>query len=315
MNKNQAMELLAGFVGEHFHTTIRPDALSPIHQGASGRLIVRIGQPAPCIAIYWTDERPDNMGYVPVCTALNEAGVPVPAILASHTGPHDGMALVEDLGDDNLLAMKAAAWEHKKPYYVSALRDVHRLHQSSIPDGLELQPPFDEDMYRWEQAYFAEHFIGRLKGGDPSSFLNHPACRSMAARLAGLARMPVHRDFQSQNIHIRDGRTWLIDFQGMRMGRPEYDLASLVYDPYMQLDPAEQEELLAAWENICSTPLDRDILAMCALQRLMQATGAFAKFSLAGNAWYAGMIQPALASLAAISATSLLAEPLSAVVE
>lgn len=44
--------------------------------------------------------------------------------------------------------------------------------------------------------------------------------------------MPRPRDSQSQNVHIHAGKTWLIDFQGMRGGRPEYDLASLVYDGY-----------------------------------------------------------------------------------
>jgi aminoglycoside/choline kinase family phosphotransferase len=44
----------------------------------------------------------------------------------------------------------------------------------------------------------------------------------------------VHRDFQSQNIIARSGHAYLIDFQGMRPGLAEYDLASLLFDPYVR---------------------------------------------------------------------------------
>ena len=35
----------------------------------------------------------------------------------------------------------------------------------------------------------------------------------------------MHRDFQSRNLMVHQGRLWLIDFQGMRFGPPAYDLA------------------------------------------------------------------------------------------
>ena len=37
---------------------------------------------------------------------------------------------------------------------------------------------------------------------------------------------------------------YLIDFQGMRSGLAEYDLASLLYDPYVHLTGSERAELL-----------------------------------------------------------------------
>ncbi len=41
----------------------------------------------------------------------------------------------------------------------------------------------------------------------------------------------MHRDFQSQNILVRNGQAYLIDFQGMRPGLAEYDLGSLLLIP------------------------------------------------------------------------------------
>jgi aminoglycoside/choline kinase family phosphotransferase len=91
----------------------------------------------------------------------------------------------------------------------------------------------------------------------------------------------VHRDFQSQNIVIKDGRACFIDFQGMRPGLPQYDLASLLYDPYVQLPDSERAELLAhylaALTDLGQTPAAdyAAIYDLCAMQRLMQALGAY----------------------------------------
>ena len=92
----------------------------------------------------------------------------------------------------------------------------------------------------------------------------------------------MHRDSQSQNVHIHAGKAWLIDFQGMRGGRPEYDLASLVYDGYARLEPEQAKELIREWEKISGQPLDDRIFRACALQRLMQMLGAYAKNLVSG---------------------------------
>ena len=91
----------------------------------------------------------------------------------------------------------------------------------------------------------------------------------------------MHRDFQSQNIIIRNGQAYLIDFQGMRPGLAEYDLASLLYDPYVDLPESERAELTAYYrgrqrENGVAINGDFGIkLRLCAMQRLVQALGAY----------------------------------------
>ena len=42
---------------------------------------------------------------------------------------------------------------------------------------------------------------------------------------------------------------YLIDFQGMRPGLAEYDLASLLYDPYVHLTGFERAELLEFYRS------------------------------------------------------------------
>jgi aminoglycoside/choline kinase family phosphotransferase len=91
----------------------------------------------------------------------------------------------------------------------------------------------------------------------------------------------VHRDFQSQNIIVRNGQAHLIDFQGMRPGLAEYDLGSLLYDPYVVLPESERTELIAYYrarqlENDVAIGGEFDLkLRLCTMQRLMQALGAY----------------------------------------
>jgi len=117
----------------------------------------------------------------------------------------------------------------------------------------------------------------------------------------------VHRDFQSQNIIMRNGQAYLIDFQGMRPGLAEYDVASLLYDPYVDLGETERAELLAYYrgrqlENGITIDNGFDFtLRLCAMQRLMQALGAYGFLGLVkGNKHFLQFIPNALRSLRAV---------------
>jgi N-acetylmuramate 1-kinase len=80
---------------------------------------------------------------------------------------------------------------------------------------------------------------------------------------------------------VRDRQAYLIDFQGMRPGLSKYDLASLLYDPYVKLSLGERAELFAIYRGLRAGfgyPLrvdDEEVLRLCALQRLMQALGFY----------------------------------------
>jgi aminoglycoside/choline kinase family phosphotransferase len=123
----------------------------------------------------------------------------------------------------------------------------------------------------------------------------------------------VHRDFQSQNILLRNGQAYLIDFQGMRPGLAHYDLASLLFDPYVDLSSAERDELL---EHYCGHKADADFLRtlrLCAMQRLMQALGAYGFLGLVkGSRHFLAHVPAALRSLRNLIADIDLLEPLGA---
>ena len=49
--------------------------------------------------------------------------------------------------------------------------------------------------------------------------------------------------FQSRNIMIRNDEPFIIDFQSARIGPLQYDLASLLIDPYVNLSDEIQKTL------------------------------------------------------------------------
>ncbi len=273
--------------------------------GASGRCIMRaegVAAAQDIIGIYWTNERADNFSFLPCAKGLAKAGLNVPRILAeANYGQDRAACLVQDLGSRDILSLKQEPWSMRKEAYQLAMQSLAPLYR--LEPGWDLQPPFDTTLYRWEQSYFARHLIGRHLGGDAAAFLAQPALQEMAEWLAGLPLVPVHRDCQSQNIMLAGGKAWLIDFQGMRMGRGEYDLASLLCDPYMELSPEGQDELLLYWQQLTGKPIDPAIYCACALQRLMQALGAFANIGYNQHRdWYLNMIPTGLKSLHRIAA-------------
>ena len=199
----------------------------------------------------------------------------------------------------------------RRAFYESALDQIVKLH--SLPESVcvemkeHLPAEFNAALYRWEQKYFFQNCLGRYFSVSESKrkeLAALPSLREIAKHLASLPRVLVHRDFQSQNIIIQNGQANLIDFQGMRPGLAEYDLASMLYDPYVELTEAERGELIAYYrgrqlEN--GVTIDGDFefkLRLCAMQRLMQALGAYGFLGLVkGHKHFLQYIPNALRSL------------------
>ncbi len=288
-----------------------PVTLEPIKRGASGRTIVRIKSPVhePFIGVHWTDERADNKQFVPVALFLKKARLRVPEIL--HDNSKRRVALVEDLGNTDLHSLKDQPFAERLPFYRSALEQVDKLFYAKPPKEFELMPPFDAALYRWEQNYFIEHLVEDFLGMDSTPLKDHPALAALAEKLGTGARHLVHRDFQSQNLLIKDGEVYLIDFQGLRRGRQEYDLASLIFDPYLDHSADEREQLLKLWEDIADERPEVTLFHQCAAQRLMQALGAYGNIlKNRGDEWYRPHIATAAKLLREVTVGTDLEKPL-----
>lgn len=288
-----------------------PVLMEPIQKGASGRTVIRI-QPegfSPFIGIHYTLDRSDNANYLPVARFLGGVGLNVPEVLYDNVRRR--VALVEDLGDDDLFSLRDKPFSEREPYYRSVFQQLDKLLYTRPPKDFDLQPSFDEALYGWEQTYFCDHFVEDYLGKDASALRDDPALAALRNRLGGSAPHMVHRDLQSQNVMLHDGKAFLIDFQGLRMGRQEYDLASFLYDPYMNHSAEDREKMLDLWEDITEERPIEPILRDCAAQRLMQALGAYGNIvKNHGDDWYEQHIPAAVTFLKEVSADTSLEDSL-----
>ena len=293
-----------------------PITMVPITRGASDRTIVRVKSPVhdDFIGIHWTEEREDNDHYVPVAEFLKKARLKVPEIL--HDRSHHRVALVQDLGDTDLLSMKDEPFEKQLPYYRKAFEQIDRLFFAKVPEELELMPEFDADLYTWEQEYFFEYMVEGMLHMSAAELRDDEAFANQAEQLGTVARHLVHRDFQAQNLMIHDDEVYLIDFQGLRRGRQEYDLASIIFDPYMDHSAEEREQLLDLWEDVSDERPEISLFHKCASQRLMQAMGAYGKIlGEGGDEWYRQYIPVAARLLGAVVEGTELEDPLAEILD
>ncbi len=274
---------------ERFPGWAREDfQVSPLEKGGSGRKFyrIRMAGAASMIVVKYTPQRPENLRYVDIAQFLGASAVRVPAIYFHDPG--EGLIWMQDLGEIDLWSHRQAPWAERKRHYESALDAVCQMHCEATARFASARVPleleFDQQLYLWEQNYFVENCLIGVFGLTPAAAARAaglPALERIASDLAREERVLVHRDFQSQNVLIRDGVAWLIDFQGMRPGLAQYDIASLLYDPYVALTDPERAELLAfyrlllARRGIAAADGFEDIYFRCAAQRLMQALGAY----------------------------------------
>lgn len=180
---------------------------------------------------------------------LHRAGIPVPAVL--HGDPRRGVFVFRDLGSVHLydLVRNMASGVDRLPLYrraVSILADCHRKAREGFRaewchDGSRYDPPF---VYERELRYFQRAFLQGFLGLERIPEAVDGDFQRLAEKAGeDRGRLVFHRDFQSRNLMVCDGSLWIIDFQGMRFGPPEYDLAALLLDPYVMLPRALRDDL------------------------------------------------------------------------
>ncbi len=245
---------------------------------------------------------------------LHEKGVPVPEVYGWDEA--SGVLLFEDLGDVRLhdlttspegnIRSDVGAWPD---YYRAALVHLAKM-QIVGAEGFDETWCWDSPRYdvplmlERESGYFLRAFWQGLLGQEENSGVEEEF-RDIA-EIAGkaAANFFLHRDFQSRNIMIKDGKVRFIDFQAGRLGPLGYDVASLLIDPYAALTEQFQEEMLAVYGSVLAAYCpgsEEEFLkyySFLALQRNLQIIGAFAFLSkVRGKSFFTAYIEPALLAL------------------
>jgi NDP-sugar pyrophosphorylase family protein len=225
--------------------------------------------------------------FVNIGNHLFNSGIPVPQIYL-----HDrfsGLVFLQDLGDLDLQAAVRREPREKvtTTWYQAVIDIVVELSIGGVeeydPAWAYQTPSYDKALILEKECrYFVEAFLNGYLGRQ-DSFEAYEAEFSVIADKA--LENPViglmHRDLQSRNIMRKKNQFYLIDFQGARLGPIQYDLASLLIDPYVELPEAVQSRLL----DYCIDKIEqrtgmaedkfRDCYRYCRLTRNLQMLGAF----------------------------------------
>ncbi|MBI5212066.1 MAG: phosphotransferase [Nitrospirae bacterium] len=239
------------------------------------------------VLVKYAKDDPDFKRHIEYTRFLKKYGIPVPELISVDV--QNMTAMFEDLGDLSLYSCFKCRRKdehienmYKKVMNIAAAIPKTVRHISECP--LLEERIFDYEHFRWETEYFIEKFVKWIKGidvRDNAALQNE--FHMLALKADSFPKTVIHRDFQSQNIMIKSGWPRLIDYQGARIGPPAYDIASMLWDPYYRLDDEMRERLVSYYadkmKEIQSAEFSADefleSLAVCRLQRHMQALGAY----------------------------------------
>jgi len=209
---------------------------------------------------------------------------------------------MEDLGEESLYSrIKSGIRESELIFWYQKVLEVLVEIQLEGAKRCLVYPllrerVFDYATLRWETNYFRENFLERFCGIlIPDKFGLDKEFAALAEKVAAEPLYFIHRDFQSQNLMIKDEQIRIIDFQGARRGLLQYDLASILKDAYVVLSDETRNKLLEFYleklkekgvvisdqEHFC------EMFVLAGLQRNMQALGAFSFLSrVKGKKWF-----------------------------
>lgn len=223
----------------------------------------------------------------------------------------EGLVLLEDLGD---LTLERKFWENLNPanilpYYKMALDELIKIHFPATQDRNDctaFNAVFDHEKLFWELENAYQHlFVEILKysPGDSQVAAEKKELSNVATILAEQPKHIAHRDYHSRNLMVRLNKVYVIDFQDARLGALAYDIASLLRDPYVSINPDTEKVLLKYYLEQARPHLPKgfseahfhEIFEYQSIQRCFKAIGTFTSmFNKKQDRRYLKHIEPAM---------------------
>ena len=196
-----------------------------------------------CIAMV-SPASENNEAFLSVGAQLAKAGVRAPAVWTQSL--ERGWFLLEDFGDQQLLAVLASHRDSAAPLYQKAFDALEC--QISLPIERADVPHYDAERLKTELEVFPEWFLSGLLGIQPDERLRRCFAALTDYLISTFTEQPtvwVHRDFHSRNLMLLgSNQLGVIDFQDAVLGPITYDPVSLLKDCYIRWPRTQQLEWL-----------------------------------------------------------------------
>ena len=251
---------------------------------------VRDGRPYTELAHIAEDVR----AFVAVDGLLRARGLTAPEILASDL--EAGLVLLEDFGREGVLDADGRPIPERYEVAIDALAVLHGHPVPGdlpLPDGTRYAiPPFDRTAMSIEVEQLVEWYVPwQTRGAVSEDWL-----AEFRARWSGLIELAqsleqnvLLRDVHSPNLfwlpqHRGEARIGLIDFQDAMIGPTAYDVASLIQDARVTVEPALADRLTSRYvaaRRAGQADFDaegfNEALAVMAAQRATKILGIFVR--------------------------------------
>lgn len=251
------------------------------------------------LAVVYELTRKENARFASITRYLESHGVKVPRLLADL--PEQNAYATEFVPGSTLEQLANAKGADLVKLYLPVVKVLKSLWgiPADAPDLPSLEPAFDAGTYAWEIDFFENECVKGRYGLDA---IPDDARRELERISDALVNEPaslVHRDFQSSNLLYPKGEStvpYLVDYQGLRPGAAAYDVASLLYDPYVPMEDTDRKMLtdLICREGAAPSP---DAVKVAAVQRLCQVIGAFCRLGRVGQPRFERYVPKALHNL------------------
>ena len=253
------------------------------------------GLSSDSIAVIYDDaKRPENARYASHAAFLRESGISVPSVILDM--PELKTTIFENAGFVDLAQRVAKDDVGRIESYVPVVEMLAKFNNLAIPADMELESEYGIETVKYERGLFRDHCLRERYQMEMAADVEGELEKVAGVLLAEPPAL-MHRDFQSTNVMWKNGNPSIIDFQGMRRGPAVYDLASLLYDPYISLTHGERRALAALYAKCSSRSVVVKILPFAAVQRLVQALGAFGRLASVGHPEFLRWVLPALQNL------------------
>jgi len=276
---------------------LRQCCISSLREYGSARGFFRIQEGEQRQVLMVSDRSDaDFERFIDIGQFLQQHQLPTPQIYAADRT--EFTVLMEDLGNEMLFNRRQQAGQDINAVEADYRKVIKALVRFQLGGFAALQSPdvpkirlFDYSYLRWETGYFQENFLLRLCGL-PETAVNalNSELDELAHTVDAMAKIFMHRDFQSQNIMFCRNEVRFVDFQGARIGPAGYDIMSLLRDPYVKIPAVLRRRLLDFYvQCMLENQSERFELTekelyrsarLAALQRIMQALGAYGFLSL-----------------------------------